>query len=388
MSIIGRYVNQPEGFKAFIPDQFPPKERIIFSDQLIKKHSEAMRVLGKLDGITELLPDKDLFILMFLRKDASSSSQIEGTNATIMDSIEKENIEPNVDLPPDVDDILHYIKALNYGLRRIKEFPFSLRFIKELHKKLMQGARSTHPSYPGEFREKQNWINGTRPSNAKYVPPIVPEMKRSLGDLELFINSDDDNYLPLIKTALIHSQFETIHPFNDGNGRTGRMLVAMYLWQQKLLDSPVLYLSSYFKKYQEVYYSRLNGYHNGEVEEWVDFFLDGVIEIANSAIETCAKITKLRERDIMKVQKLNRVASEATLKVLTGLYRMPVVGVADIQKWTGYQQSGVYKAIDRMKDMGILEPIKSGNRPYSQKWVYREYLDLFNEDTEVKYEQI
>ena len=162
------------------------------------------------------------------------------------------------------------------------------------------------------------------------------------------------------------------------------MLVAMYLWQQKLLESPVLYLSSYFKKYQEVYYSRLNGYHNGEVEEWVDFFLDGVIEIANSAIVTFAKITKLRERDMMKVQKLNRVASEATLKILTGLYKMPVVGVSDIQKWTGYQQSGVYKAIDRMKDMGILEPIKTGDKPYAQKWVYREYLNLFSEEAEAK----
>lgn len=386
MNSVGKYISQPEGYKAFIPDPFPPKDKFVFSGQLIKKHSEAMRVLGKLDGITELLPDKDWFILMFLRKDASSSSQIEGTNATMMDSIERENIDPSVNLPQDVDDILHYIKALNYGLKRIEEFPFSLRFIKELHEKLMQGARSTQFSYPGEFRKKQNWISGTRPDNAKYVPPTVVEMKRSLGDLELFINSDKDDYLPLIKTALIHSQFETIHPFNDGNGRTGRMLVAMYLWQQKLLESPVLYLSSYFKKYQEVYYSRLNGYHNGEVEEWVDFFLDGVIEIANSAIVTCAKITKLRERDMMKVQKLNRVASEATLKILTGLYKMPIVGVSDIQKWTKYQQSGVYKAIDRMKDMGILEPIKTGDKPYAQKWVYREYLNLFSEEAEAKNE--
>lgn len=376
---IGKIIQQPEGYKAFIPSIFPPSEKIQFSDKIILKQSEAMRSLGELDGITKLLPDKDWFLLMFLRKDASSSSQIEGTNATMMDSIERENVEPSANLPVDVDDILHYIKALNYGLKRIEDFPFSLRFIRELHKELMQGARSTQFSYPGEFRTKQNWINGTRPDNAKFVPPTVPEMKRALGDLEKFINKDEDGYLPLIKASLIHAQFETIHPFNDGNGRTGRMIITMYLWYKKILKMPILYISSYFRQHQKTYYSRLDGYHDGNVEDWVDFFLDGVIDIAESSIKVCEEITKLRERDMTKIQKLNKTASESTMKVLQNLYSMPIIGVADVIKWTNYSRTSAYTMIQRLCDMDILKPIKEGDDVYAQKWVYNDYLKLFND---------
>ena len=376
---IGKFIQQPEGYKAFIPSNFPPSEKIQFSDKIILKQSEAIRSLGELDGITKLLPDKDWFLLMFLRKDASSSSQIEGTNATMMDSIERENVEPSANLPVDVDDILHYIKALNYGLKRIEDFPFSLRFIRELHKELMQGARSTQFSYPGEFRTKQNWINGTRPDNAKFVPPTVPEMKRALGDLEKFINKDEDGYLPLIKASLIHAQFETIHPFNDGNGRTGRMIITMYLWYKKILKMPILYISSYFRQHQKTYYSRLDGYHDGNVEDWVDFFLDGVIDIAESSIKVCEEITKLRERDMTKIQKLNKTASESTMKVLQNLYSMPIIGVADVIKWTNYSRTSAYTMIQRLCDMGILKPVKEGDDVYAQKWVYSDYLKLFND---------
>lgn len=374
---IGQYVQQKEGFKAFIPNDFPPKGDLGLPTSIITKHTEAVRLLGKLDGITELLPDKDWFLTMFIRKDASSSSQIEGTNATMMDAIERENVEPSSSLPADVDDILHYIGALNYGLERAKSFPFSLRFICELHEKLMIEARTTHPAYPGEFRTKQNWISGTRPDNAKYVPPPVHEMKIALDQIEKFIHADDD-YLPLIKAGLLHAQFETIHPFNDGNGRTGRMLITMFLWYKKLLEMPILYLSSYFKQHQQLYYERLDGYHNGEVAAWLDFFLDGIIETANSAVVTCAAITKLRERDMAKVQKLNRTASEATVTILNGLYKMPIVGIADVVKWTGYSSMGGYKAIERLVNMGILSPIKPGDNVYAQKWAYGDYLALFD----------
>ncbi len=374
---IGRYITQMQGFKAFIPNKFPPIKKLELSNDIIIKHTEAIRLLGKLDGITELLPDKDLFLTMFIRKDASNSSQIEGTNATIMDSIEKENIEPSNDLPADVDDILHYINALNYGLERAKTFPFSLRFICELHKKLMANARKTQFAYPGQFRTGQNWISGTRPDNAEFVPPPVEEMKRSLADLEIFINSDDD-YLPLIKAGLLHAQFETIHPFNDGNGRTGRMLITMFLWQNHLLEMPILYLSSFFKKHQQLYYKKLNDYHNGEINSWLLFFLEGIIETANSGISTCAAITHLRERDMMKVQSLNRTASETTIKILVNLYKMPIVGIADITKWTQYTARGSYKAIERLIKMGILSPLKRGINVYAQKWVYQDYLNLFN----------
>jgi Fic family protein len=376
--IIGKYIQQAQGFKAFIPNPFPPLGELRIDGKIMSKHTEAVRLLGKLDGITELLPDKDWFLIMFIRKDASSSSQIEGTNATIMDAIESENTEPRANLPQDVDDILHYIKALNYGLERSKTFPLSIRFIKELHRELMKEARATHSAYPGEFRTGQNWISGTRPDNARFVPPPANEMNAAMADLEKFIHAEDD-FLPLVKAGLLHAQFETIHPFNDGNGRTGRMLITMFLWYKKLLEMPILYLSSYFKKHQKFYYEKLDGYHNGDVLEWMDFFLDGVIETANSAVRTCAAITKLREIDMKKVQKLNQTASEVTVKVLENLYKMPIAGIGDIVKWTDYTQRGAYKVIERLVKMNILYPLKSGENVYSQKWSYKSYLDLFSD---------
>ena len=376
---IGRNVEQPSGFKAFIPAPFPPVDNMILPKNISVNHTEAIRLLGKLDGITELLPDKNWFLAMFIHKDASSSSQIEGTNATMMDVIEKQNVEPRITLPEDVDDIIHYIEALNYGIERSKDFPLSLRLIRELHEKLMTTARVTQFSYPGEFRNSQNWIGGTRPDNARFVPPPVYEMNQALDDLERFIHADDD-YLPLIKAGLLHSQFETIHPFTDGNGRTGRMLITMFLWYKKLLDMPILYLSSFFKKHQQLYYEKLDGYHHGKVFEWIDFFLEGVIYTANSAIATCAGITKLRERDMRKIQSLGKTASASTIMLLQNLYSMPVVGIADIVKWTGFSNRGGYNAINRLVKMGILNPIVQGDNVYGQKWIYTDYINLFSED--------
>jgi len=382
MSIIGTYRQQSEGFKAFIPAPFPPEGGVSISRVLSQKHTEAIRLLGKLDGITELLPDKDYFLEMFVRKDASSSSQIEGTKATMMDAIEAKNVERSADLPADVDDILHYIDALNYGLERSKELPFTLRFIRELHQKLMIGARRSHNPYPGEFRRSQNWIGGTRPDNARFVPPPVHEMNKALDDFEKFIHADDD-YLPLIKAGLLHAQFETIHPFTDGNGRTGRMLVTMFLWHQRLLEMPVLYLSSYFKRFQDVYYDRLNGYHSKEdrIGEWLEFFLDGVIETANSAITTCQKITDLREKDMRKVQSLGRASAPTVVAVLRNLFKIPRVGIADIIKWTGYSRQGAYNVIKRLEKMNILYPAKKGGA-YGQKYIYRSYIGLFTDEVE------
>lgn len=377
---IGVYKTQPEGFKAFVLESFPPKDTLVFSPAIQQKHAEAMRLLGKLDGITALLPDRDYFLEMFVRKDASSSSQIEGTQASISDAIEALNIERRNNLPQDVDDILHYIEALNYGLERAKDFPFSLRFIRELHEKLMTGARNTHNPFPGEFRRTQNWIGGTRPDNARFVPPPVREMNQALNDLEKFIHADDE-YLPLIKAGLLHAQFETIHPFLDGNGRTGRMLVTMFLWYRRLLEMPVLYLSTYFKKHQETYYEKLNAYHseNGNVEEWVEFFLDGVIDIANSSIETCRKITELRERDMRKAQKLGKATAPKTLDMIRFLYKMPTVGIADVVNQTRYSRPSAYKLIDRLVDMNILYPADE-NDGYGKKYTYKDYVEVFAED--------
>ena len=373
---IGILKPQSGDFKAFIPHHFPPKGGFVFDPVLLKKNDEATRLLGKLDGITKLLPDVDFFLRMYLRKDAAASSQIEGTMATMVDAIEAE-VKASEHIPSDVDDILHYIDALNYGMKRVTEedFPVALRFIRELHQKLMDGARATQFSDPGEFRRTQNWIHGTRPGNARYVPPPVEDMQRALNDLEGFIHNNDA--IPtVIKTALIHAQFETIHPFLDGNGRTGRMLVTFYLWKEGFLEKPVLFLSSYFKKYQKLYYERLDDYHHGKVEEWIDFFLDGVIKIANEAIETVGKITLLRQRDMEKIQALGKRAAESAIMILPRLYGQPIVNNAVIHHWTGFTRKGAQDVINRFIDIKILTP-KDKDKKYGQSYMYKKYLDIF-----------
>jgi len=374
---IGKLQKQKEGFSAFVPNPFPPQEGFDFSHTIERKNDTATRLLGKLDGITQLLPDMDFFLFMYIRKDAASSSQIEGTKATMVDAIEAEaNVD--ADIPEDVDDILHYIKALNYGMGRLKNFPFSLRFLRELHNELMEEARATQFANPGEFRDSQNWIGGTRPDNAHYVPPPVAEMKTSLNDLEAFMHNEDD-ILPLIKAGLAHAQFETIHPFLDGNGRTGRMLITFYLWKEKLLEQPVLFLSSYFKKHQKTYYERLDGYHNGDVESWLEFFLDGVEEIANEAICTVRSITALREKDGLKIQSLSKRASESAVQVLPRLYQMPIVNVAKVREWTGFTRAGAQNVIDRFVDIGILHD-RNPEKTYDKSYIYKEYVDIFTDE--------
>jgi len=375
---IGKNILQREGFMAFVPNAFPPSEYFDFDPKILKKNNEATRLLGKLDGITKLLPDSDFFLLMYLRKDATSSSQIEGTMATMIDAIEAE-VKVNENIPEDVDDILHYIKALDYGIARVTndDFPIALRFIRELHGRLMQKARATHFSDPGEFRKTQNWIGGTRPDNARFVPPPVIEMHKALNDLEEFFNKDDS--IPtVIKAGIVHAQFETIHPFLDGNGRTGRMLIVFYLWKEKFLEKPVLFLSSYFKKHQQVYYERLAGYHSeeGKVSEWIEFFLDGVIEIANEAIDIVSEITVLREQDMEKIQSLGKRASESAILVLPKLYGQPIVNNTIIQKWTGFTRAGAQTVINRFIKIGILTP-KDKDKKYGQSYVYKRYIDIF-----------
>jgi Fic family protein len=373
---IGKLINQPEGFQAFVPNPFPPEDGFAFSPELLKKDNRAARLLGKLDGITELLPDVDFFLLMYLRKDAASSSQIEGTQATIIDAIEA-GVRVTEKVPQDVDDILHYIRALNYGINRVtkEDFPVVLRLIRELHKELMHKARTTQYSDPGEFRTSQNWIGGARPDNASFVPPPVADMNRALADLESFIHTEDT--IPtIIKAGLVHAQFETIHPFLDGNGRTGRMLITFFLWKEGFLEKPVLFLSSYFKRYQKIYYEKLAAYHNGKVEEWVDFFLDGVTAIAGESIKMADKITALREKDMIKIQSLGKRASESAVKVICKLFELPIVNVAAIQEWTGFSRPGAQTIINRFIGLGILIP-KDKDKKYGQSYVYKEYLDIF-----------
>jgi Fic family protein len=375
---IGRYINQKEGFKSFTPFDFPPKDGFAISPKLHKKHEEAIRLVGKLDGITRLLPDKNFFLLMFIKKDAAYSSQIEGTKATLQDAVAAPVTEEKSRLHSDVDDIVHYVEAVNYGIERTKTLPISLRLIREIHEKLMTSARSTQHAYPGEFRRSQTWIGGKTPHDASFVPPNPHDMNKSLDDLEKFIHTKDE-YPSLIKAGLLHAQFEAIHPFTDGNGRTGRMLIAMYIHHAELLELPVLYLSSYFKKYQKLYYQKLQSYHDedADIDAWLEFFLEGVAEIANSSIETCTRITVLRDRDFAKMQKLGKKSAESTLEIVRKLFSQPIVGVAEIMKWTGFSPQGAYNMIERLKGLKILESL--GDADYGQKYVYADYYEIFDE---------
>lgn len=376
---IGRYVAQKEGYKSFTPFDFPPKDGFTISPRLHKKHEEAIRLVGKLDGITRLLPDKNFFLLMFIKKDAAYSSQIEGTKATLQDAVAAPVTEEKLRLHPDVDDIVHYVEAINYGIERTKTLPISLRLIREIHEKLMTDARATQHAYPGEFRRSQNWIGGKTPQDASFVPPAPNDMNKSLDDLEKFIHAEDE-YPSLVKAGLLHAQFETIHPFTDGNGRTGRMLMAMYIHHARLLELPILYLSSYFKKYQKLYYQKLQGYHDedADIDAWLEFFLEGVAEIADSSIETCAKITALRDRDFAKMQKLGKKSAESTLETVRKLFSQPIVGIAEITKWTGFSPQGAYNMIERLKDLKILELL--GNAEYGQKYIYADYYEIFDDE--------
>lgn len=376
INIIGNNILQSDEYSAFVPSAFPPKRGFKFDTKIIKKASEASRLVGKLDGITKLLPDLDFFLLMYLRKDAAASSQIEGTMATMIDAIEAE-VKINTNVPNDVDDILHYIKALKYGMVRAKKdnFPFSLRFLRELHRELMNKARATHFADPGEFRKSQNWIGGTRPDNARFVPPPVLDMNKSLDDLEKYFYKDDD-ILTVIKAGLLHAQFETIHPFLDGNGRTGRMLITFFFWHEHFLENPVLFLSSYFKRHQKLYYEKLTDYHSGNIVSWVDFFLDGVIEIANEATTIVDKITKLREQDMAKIQNLGKRAAESAMQVMPKLYRQPIINVPLVQQWTGFSRPGSQEVINRFIEMNILSS-KDKDVVYGQSYVYSKYLDIF-----------
>lgn len=375
---IGRYIHQIGGYRAFIPYAFPPKEGIFISPKLHKTHEEAIRLVGKLDGVTRLLPDKDFFLLMFVKKDATYSSQIEGTKATLQDAVEAPVTQEKSHMSPDVDDIIHYVDAVNYGMERSKTFPLSLRFIREVHKLLMTGARSTQHAYPGEFRTSQNWIGGKTPADASFVPPAPHEMLHALDDLEKFIYAEDE-YPSLIKAGLIHAQFETIHPFTDGNGRAGRILIALYIHHAKLLELPVLYLSHYFKKYQKVYYQGLQQYHDekSDIDAWLQFFLEGVADTARSSIETCTQITALRDRDYAKVQKLGKRSAASTLGIIQKLFGQPIVGVAEIMRWTGFSPQGAYNMVERLKELRILEPL--GVTDYNQKYVYGDYYEIFDE---------
>lgn len=375
---IGNFITQLGSFKAFVPEKFPPVKVINLSPLAEKIHTEASFMLGKLDGITNLLPDLDFFIFMYVRKEATLSSQIEGTKATMINAIEAET-GFTVDLPPDVSDILHYIKAMNFGLQQLEQIPLSLRLIKNVHGVLLSDARVNHFPDPGNFRRSQNWIGGSSPMTARFVPPPPREVIRSMGDIEVFMH--EKNEMPvLIKAALLHAQFETVHPFLDGNGRTGRLLITFYLCQQGLLERPVLYLSEFFKRNRETYFDLLEGYHNrGEVESWIKFFLEGVVDVAIKAVATSKSINKLREKDIAIVGSLGGKRVKSAMTLLRNLYSLPIVDAKKVEEWTGLSRPSANALIKKFIELGILEQ-RDKKVTYGRRFEYSRYLNLFTSD--------
>ena len=370
---IGKYIKQIEGYKAFIPEKFPPKNMSFQGERLIQLLSTSSLSLGKLDGLTRLVPDIDFFIFMYIKKEATLSSQIEGTKAQLTDALHAE-IERSPELPPDVDDILHYIEAMNIGLNELKNIPLSLRLIKKIHQVLLTEARSTFFPYPGEFRKTQNWIMGTNPNNARFVPPPPDYVTLAMTDLENFFYSYR-NIPILIKIGLIHAQFETIHPFIDGNGRTGRLLITLYLCQEKLLERPVLYLSEYLKKNRDLYFAKLDEYRKGNVFLWLEFFLEGVGKVAEEAIETSNKIIELREKDQQKIMKLGKGTKNA-IKLLKNLYKLPIINVKKVEEFTGLSREGANRLVKKFVKLDLLVP-KEKEKKYGRIFIYKEYLHLF-----------
>lgn len=376
---IGNLVKQATGYSAFIPDEFPSVPPIVLNSKTQSLHAKAALMVGKLDGITQLLPDLDFFIFMYIRKEASRSSEIEGTKATMVD-VMKTEAELGNKLPEDVDRILHYIKAMNYGLKRVENLPLSLRFIKEVHKVLLDGTMDAPGKTPGEFRTSQNWIGGGSPNTASFVPPPPTEMNKALGDLEEFLYSEDE-YPPLIKAALVHAQFETIHPFLDGNGRTGRLLTTFYLCKLGILERPVLYLSDYFLNNKKAYYDALNTYHSegGDISVLLDFFLDGVAIISTEAIEVSKKINKLKQRDTIKIQSLGR-RTKSGMTLLENLYKLPIVSVRKVEEWTGLSRPQANELVQKFIELEILEQ-RDTSVQYGREFRYKDYLRLFTEET-------
>ena len=374
----GRYIQQIGGYKAFIPNFLPPVPPIEIDAEMLTLLSEADRALGRLDGSTDALPNPDLFVFMYVRKEAVLSSQIEGTQASLIDVLEFESQTLDPHKPQDAIEVVNYIAAINYGLERLKSLPISLRLIREIHGELMKGVRGGELQ-PGEFRISQNWIGsgGCSLAQATYVPPPPHEMIAVLDNLEKFLH--DSAPMPaLIKMGLAHAQFETIHPFLDGNGRTGRLLITFLLCQQNILKRPLLYISYYFKKHRSEYYDRLQAVRDsGNWEGWLKFFLRGVYEVAQEAAATARDIVKMKEQHRQLVlDRLGRRAGGAMI-LLESLYFKPIFTVEYVQETTKLSYNNANKLVKDLSEIGLLQEI-TGNRR-NRAFSYAPYLDVFRE---------
>ncbi len=375
----GRAIRQPEGYRAFIPAPLPPDPPLRFDSQLATVLAGAGTALGRLDGVAATLPNPELFVAMYVRREAVLSSQIEGTQSTLDDVLAFEIDSDRSKLPSDIEDVVNYVKAINYGLARLETLPLSLRLLREIHEKLLADGRGSNRS-PGEFRRSQNWIGGGPRGllDATFIPPPPHEMRAALSNLERFLH-DPGGLDPLIVCALAHAQFETIHPFLDGNGRVGRLLVTFQLCHATVLRRPVLYLSHYLKQHRGTYYDRLMAIRNdGDWEGWLRFFLTGVAEVSREAEQTARRIVELRE-------KLRHAAQSAgmsvnTLKLLDYLFKQPVINVKAAQERLGVSFPAANSMINDLQMVGVLTEITGGRR--NRMFRFGLYLDLFADVTE------
>ncbi len=339
--------------------------------------NRAYLLLGRLDGMATTLPDINLFVSMYVQKEAVISSQIEGTQASLIDVLQKDRKNEKI---KDTEEIVNYIKATNYAFKRLEELPLCMRLIKETHSILLSGVRGNEKS-PGEFRKSQNWIGyaGCTLNTASFVPPAPGEMEKSLTDLEKYIH--EDSFIPnLIKIALIHYQFETIHPFLDGNGRIGRLLIVLFLKERGLIEYPVLYLSYFFKKNRNRYYELLNNVRvKGEFEEWIKFFIKGICEISEDAILSIQKIIELKKADIEKIRNIPKGNISNLLLIYDYLLRHPFLETEDIRRLSDLSKPTVNKLLETLTELEILELVEEKKR-YKQ-YVYRKYVDILSEGT-------
>jgi Fic family protein len=374
----GRYITQPTGYRAFMPAPLPPQPALALGGELQGLLSAADRALGRLDGAVLTLPNPDLFVFMYVRKEAVLSSQIEGTQSSLQDLLaaEAQLFEPT--LPRDVDEVINYVGAMNHGLARLPELPVSVRLIREIHAELMRGVRGGRLQ-PGELRTSQNWIGpaGCTLATATFVPPPHHAVPGALGDLETFLHTADE-LPPLVKIALAHVQFETIHPFLDGNGRVGRLLITFLLTERGVLHKPVLYLSHYFKRHRQTYYEHLQAVRDqGAWEAWLAFFLRGVIEVAGEAAETARRILQLREQHRAAITaQLGRAAGNGH-KVLESLFDRPIVAVNDVQKMTGTTYAAANSLVARLVKLGVLSEMTGYAR--NRRFRYAPYIALFSD---------
>ncbi len=375
----GRYVRQLEGYSAFIPADLPPSPPIDLSLELQVLLSKADRSLGRLDGSILTLPNPDLFVFMYVRKEAVLSSQIEGTQSSLQDVLAAEAKILSPDQPKDVNEVVNYVDAMNYGIERLKELPVSVRLVREIHERLLKGVRGYHLT-PGELRKTQNWIGpgGSTIRDAVYVPPPPHEVPAKLAQLEAFIHKDTT--LPLlVKIGMVHAQFESIHPFLDGNGRVGRLLITFLLCEQAVLTKPVLYLSHFFKKNRQEYYERLQAVRDtGAWESWLMFFLKGVEEVSVEATHTAREIIAMREVHRMEiVEKFGRAAGNGH-RVLEYLYANPIVSVGDVKARTGTTYPAANNLVGKLVEAGILREFTGQAR--NRKFIYDPYIKLFYPD--------